>query len=252
MPWHFHPRKYAVDVQVAPDDRGRGHGTTLLVRLLDDLRIRDALSARAVAVESDLASISFLTHRGFQEVWRNLWSRLDVTTFDPRQFAHAWPRVEAQGVTLTTLADEMDREPGVIRDVYELYTADDPAQIELDPVTPPSFERFLAEEIHGPGAMLDAWFLALDGARVVGMSTLERLGDGGDMVETGVTVVHPEHRRRGIAMALKLATIAYAREHGHRSIQTDSNATNEPMLAINRVLGFHSEPARITFRLDLA
>ncbi len=251
MPWQFHPARYAVDVQVRPEARGRGVGSSLLARLLGALRERDALSARAVAREGDDASIAFLTGRGFREVWRNLWSRLDVTTFDPAPFADARRRVERQAISITTLAAEMERDAGAVREVYGLYTTDDPGQDELDPLTPPSFERFVAEEVEAPDAMLDAWFVARLDGRVIGLSTLERLGDSTDLVEAGVTLVHPEHRRRGVATALKLDAIAYAREHGYRSIQTDSNASNEPMLALNRALGFRPEPARITFRHDL-
>ena len=252
MPWQFHPARYAVDVQVRPEARGRGVGGDLLVRLLGVLREREALSARAVASETDEASVAFLTGRGFREVWRNLWSRLDVATFDPTPFADARRRVERQGITIATLAAEMQRDAEAVREVYGLYTADDPGQDELDPVTPPSFERFVAEEVEAPHAMLDAWFVARHEGRVIGLSTLERLGDRTDLIETGVTIVHREHRRRGVATALKLDAIAYAGEHGYTSIQTDSNAGNEPMLALNRALGFHPEPARITFRLDLS
>ena len=71
------------------------------------------------------------------------------------------------------------------------------------------------------------------------------------MLEPGFTAVHPAYRGRGIALALKLRTIAFTREHGYRYIKTGSNAVNERMLGINAALGFQPQPARITFELSL-
>jgi GNAT superfamily N-acetyltransferase len=245
-PWQFHPDKYGLHVEVAPDRRRQGAGGLILERLIGELRARQALLARAFALEGDAESIGFLTHRGFREVWRELESRLDVTAFDPRTFAGAEERVARQDVTITTLADEMSRDPGVLREVYDLSSAsqDDP---QLDPVTPLPFEEFVAGEISGAKSLPEAWFLARSGGRLVGVSTLERVGDSVKTVESGYTGVHPQYRRRGIALALKLRTIAYARTHGYRHIQTGSNAVNAPMLHLNAALGFEPQPARITY-----
>ncbi len=48
-------------------------------------------------------------------------------------------------------------------------------------------------------------------------------------------------------MALKLATIGYAREHGYTMIKTWNATVNEGMLAINGKLGFVRQPAWIEF-----
>ena len=56
----------------------------------------------------------------------------------------------------------------------------------------------------------------------------------------------------GLAWALKMRTIAYARGHGFRQIRTWNNTMNRPILNINEALGFAKQPVWITFQKDLA
>ena len=66
-------------------------------------------------------------------------------------------------------------------------------------------------------------------------------------IYTGFTGVKRSHRRMGIALALKLRGIAYAKAHGHPVIRTNNDSTNKAMLSINERLGFVKQPAWITF-----
>ena len=66
-----------------------------------------------------------------------------------------------------------------------------------------------------------------------------------------VTGVLPAYRGRGIAMALKLATIAYAQARGSTEIRTWNEVQNTGMLVINDRLGFVRQPAWITFEKSL-
>jgi GNAT superfamily N-acetyltransferase len=247
-PWMFHPRKYQLKLEVDPAHRRRGVGGALLARMVDELRARGALRLRVVATEDDPEAVGFLTRRGFREVWREIPSELDLAAFDPTPFADA---AAPRGVAITTLAEEMARDPGVLRELYELHTLCNRLQPELDPITPPPFEEFVAGQVEGPQAMPEAWFLARDEGVLVGMSSLERLPDAPDALEPGYTAVHPDHRRRGIALALKLRAIEHARSLGYRAIATHSNAVNTGMLALNTALGFRPGPAMVTFELRL-
>ncbi len=53
-----------------------------------------------------------------------------------------------------------------------------------------------------------------------------------------MTAVRPAWRGRGIATALKRATIAWAMEHGVEGLETGNDEENAPMRAINRTLGY--------------
>ena len=159
-PWQFHPHKYGLGLEVDPGHRRRGVGGLLLERLLEELRARAALLVRAVATEGDAETIDFLTRRGFREVWRELESRLELAQFDPTPFAGAAERVEGQGVSVTTLAAEIARDQAVLQELYELHVTCNRDTEQLDPVTHPPFEEFVANEVNGPRAIVEAWFLA--------------------------------------------------------------------------------------------
>lgn len=247
-PWQFHPRKYQLRLEVEAAHRRRGIGGALLARVVDELQAREALVLRAVATEDDAAAVGFLTRRGFREVWREIPSELELAELDAAPFAD---RAAPPGVAITTLAEEMAADRGVLRELYELHTLCNLGQPELDGITPRPFEEFVAGQVEGPQAMPEAWFLARDGGVLVGMSSLERLADEPDALEPGYTAVHPAQRRRGIALALKLRAVAHARAAGYRLLKTHSNAINTGMLAINTALGFRPGPAMVTFELRL-
>jgi GNAT superfamily N-acetyltransferase len=135
----------------------------------------------------------------------------------------------------------------VVREIHDLYVHCNRGQEELEPLTPRDFEAFVAAELEGPQALPEAWFLARADGRVVGLSTLERLPGAPAALDVGYAAVHPACRGRGLALALKLRTVAYAAAHGHREIRTANHAGNARMLAINAALGFAPAPARLTF-----
>jgi hypothetical protein len=52
---------------------------------------------------------------------------------------------------------------------------------------------------------------------------------------------------KGIAVALKLRTVAHAQRLGVDHIKTWNDQSNRPMLAINEAMGFEKQPAWISF-----
>jgi GNAT superfamily N-acetyltransferase len=251
MPSQFHPRKFSLDLLVDPARRRRGTGSALYGRMLEELAARDALLARTEAQESMTASIDFLAHRGFTEVQREWESRLDVATFDAGSFSGAEGRTAHAGIAITTLAAERERDPDLLSRVYALHAACERDVPAVDPVTDIPFELFLAHTIDTPGALADAHFLARDGERYVGLSNLFRSLEDPDVLWQGLTGVLREYRGRGIAMALKLATVRYARAHGYPEIRTWNDTRNRPMLRINEAMGFQKQPAWIVFEKRL-
>ncbi len=57
-----------------------------------------------------------------------------------------------------------------------------------------------------------------------------------------MTAVRRAYRGRGIAMALKRATIAWAVEHGLEALDTGNDEENAPMRAVNLALGYKPVP----------
>lgn len=247
MQHQFHPDKYWLDLQTHPDWQRRGVGAALFERLTGELAGRGAVQARAEAKESMGHSVAFLERRGFVEAQKSWESRLDLATFDFGRFAGAEERVARQGIMISTLAAERGRDSEALRKAYELDTVcsrDEPA---LDPITPISFETWRSNEIETPTALPDAYFLAMEGDRYVGMSSMYFGEEEPEVLWQGFTAVRPERRGKGVAMALKLRTVRYGRERGMREIRTWNNTRNRPMLRINEAMGFEKQPVWIEY-----
>ncbi|MDQ7840771.1 MAG: GNAT family N-acetyltransferase [bacterium] len=250
MPGQFDPARYRMGVYTDPDWQGRCIGSALYSHMRGVLTTRGALVIESFARETMPEAIRFLVHRGFRETMRTWEVRLDLGRFDPAPFVHYLEHARGEGVTIVTLEDELRRDPGALRRAYELHNAvvaDIPMPI---PYTPIPFEVYVRSTIESPRALPDAYFLALAGDDYVGEANLQRPAHGTHLYH-GVTGVLPAHRGRGIAGALKLATIAYGRQHGYSEIRTWNEMHNTGMLAINERLGFTRQPAWITFEAAL-
>jgi len=253
LPWSFHPEKYQLFVAVHPRSHRRGIGTALMRYHLDRLGARGATRVKSWAREDHAHAVAFLQRFGFEEHARTFESRLAVACVVLAPFAAYTRRAEEAGVTFTTLKDELRRDPHCLAAVYQAHcTLDIGAPREdPDPPTPPSFERFVEDEVRHPQALLDAFFLAKKGDLYVGESALKRSESDPGVLWQQLTGVLPEYRGTGIATALKLRTVEYAQVMGYREIRTFNSSRNAPMLAINTKLGFARQPAWIDFIREL-
>jgi len=252
MRWAFVPTKYRIDITVHPEHRGRGHGGALYEALLDQVRARLGKTVAASAKESMADGVRFLTERGFREVKRDWESRLFVKGFDFARFAIADDRVAKQGIRITALADEMERDGSALQKAFEL---NEDCRMDIPSVDPPTrhtFEEFRRDEIDAPNALLDAFFIAIDtDGRYLGVSNMFRSLDNPSFLWQGITGVRRDARGKGIATALKLRTVRYAIDSGVEHIKTWNDVHNRPMLSINEAMGFVKQPAWISYEKDL-
>jgi ribosomal-protein-alanine N-acetyltransferase len=94
-------------------------------------------------------------------------------------------------------------------------------QVTADPASAPWFVRAVVAE---PDA-------------VVGHAGFHGPPDSDGMVEIGYAIL-PEHRRRGHARAAVGELLAYAREHGARTVRASVSPNNEPSLTLIRSIDF--------------
>jgi GNAT superfamily N-acetyltransferase len=248
----FVPDNYSIDLVVRPAARRRGIGTALFEDAVAALRPRHARWIRSGQKESDAHSVAFAKKIGAVELRRDWESRLDVASFDPAPFATAPKRAADAGVRITTLDELMKTDPDAVRKAYALHAEVRLDVPSLDPPTPSPYERFEEEVLRAPSARPEAYFIALRAGRYVGESAMAREGADPDVIYQQLTAVLRAERGKGIAMALKLRTIDYAKRAGLREVRTWNASVNRPMLAINEALGFVKQPAWIIFGKDLS
>lgn len=245
LPGMFHPQKFGLSVMVHPEWQRRGVGSLLYERLMNDLLELNAITVRASVREDKGDALTFMKRRGFMEERRTWELHLSVAEADISPFLPVAERVSAKGIVITTLKEERERDPDCLRKLHELSNAIH-ADIPMpDQFTPVSFEEFKRSFEH-PTLLPDAYFIAKHSDRYIGRSDLWRSEAEPERLYQGVTGVLREYRRQGVATALKVKTIEYAKQHGYQLIATWNDSTNAGMLALNEKLGFRRQVGWIT------
>lgn len=245
-PWIYDPRRFNVSVKVSPDHEGRGIGSALYKCLLNELAPFEPTELHVDVREDKGRGVRFAESRGFIEAMREWESRLNVPAFDPAPWAEARRRPARPGIVIRSyseLADDPDR----ARKLHALESEtflDIPTTVPLTPVPFETFERMV---LQSSGFLPEGFQIAVEEATGAYVGSTALFRKEGDYLETGLTGVLRSHRRRGIALALKLRAIDYARSVNIREIRTGNATTNQPMLAINQALGFVKQPVWIMF-----
>jgi ribosomal protein S18 acetylase RimI-like enzyme len=226
-------------VIVDPARRESGRGEELWRYLLSDPVAAGAPMLTADVRDNDPGSRSWAEARGFGLWAHRFQSVLDVESFDAAPFASAIAAVEASGIRLCTVADIADR-ADVLDSYFELYrravmTTPDNDQ-GIDPARD-EFDRFYLDPSQHPP---QATQLALDENRVVAMSSLQLRAP--DFVYTSMSGVDPDYRGRGIALAVKVRSVAAAGALGATRMGTNNLSINAPILALNDKMGYVRQP----------
>lgn len=246
----YHPQQFYLTLFVAPEAEGQGLGSALYARLLKALAPFGPTTLRAQVRETHAHALRFAQKRGFTEEKRDFMATLTPATFDDTPFAEAMDRFVAQGFTLRSLA-ELSNDPAMRRKFYDLLSEVRQDVPRSAPATPIAFETFVKNSFGSPDFFPEGSFVALDGERYIGLTQFWR-GEATDELFTGLTAVKRDYRRRGVALALKVHALRFARSLGAPLIHTDNDSRNAGMIAINDALGFVRQPAYLSLvkRLD--
>jgi GNAT superfamily N-acetyltransferase len=228
-------------LMVREPHRRRGIGSALLARNAEHAR---ALGKRAMFVyttEARPEGIAFLQHRGFVERERATFVELPLAGLEPPAVA------PPEGIAVTTLAERPELGAGI-------YGAALEAEVDVptaDPHELEPYERWRQYAIDMPEQLHEACFVALAGDDVVGWANLGLPGARPGVAYHCMTGVKRAWRGRGVAGALKRATIAWAVTSGLDVLETENDEGNAPMRAVNARLGYRPTPDRVLLRGEL-
>jgi len=220
-------------VDVLSTHRRRGIGTALVQHLESHLRDIGATTWTTM-FDEDAEAVSFARRHGFVEERVAITSAVDPRTVDPPPRAIEVVPVSAIGPEATYAVDMA-------------AAADEPL---ADPPAPYSLQEWRDEVWDYPPFTADGSFAALvDGApaSIALLFVDPALG----RVWNAFAATRPESRGRGLALAAKQAALRWAAAQGYTRVCTGNDATNAPMLAINRRLGYEPTGRVLTYRRNL-
>ena len=243
--WINHPGKLSVGVRVLPDYRKRGVGTALWEHLSVEVEKFDPLRLRTGTREDCVEGVRFAQKLGFTESMRDWESRLDPASLNLAEWERYYRRMAEEGIDIKTVV-ELESDPNRDRKLYELEWAIDRDVPSPEPPSKVPFEEF-QKVWERTNLIPDAWFVAVEKGEYVGMTNLWSSQAETDVLYVGLTGAIRSHRGRGIATAVKLKSIEFARQRGIREIRTWNETRNEAILDINNRMGFVRQPAHIDF-----
>lgn len=188
-----------------------------------------------LVLRSDDPCTRQLEAQGWHQVATSWGARLEFDAANAPRLRRLMTEVDAAGYTLRELV------PG---DVAQL--------LMLDRLTAPDYPGGVAtrhEALDEPGAraLLErgrAWGI-WSGTELVALTTTTAVED---RVETEFTTVHPAHRRRGLATAVKAASVLAHAADGATRFGTGGADSNVASLAMNRAVGYRITETWHTYR----
>jgi len=240
------PRRFgSLRVRIHPDhwsDAAYREGMALAESWL-----RSEGAGTAVAkVREDLTSERALLEAiGYREDRRYRFWRLDLVEGRDRLLATAertTVEMRRQGVELMTL--DRDTDPERWRKLYELdieTTYDIPTTV---PMPVPTFDEWRQFWFENPAHTPARFWIAREGDAIVGLSVIAFPPKRG-IPWTSFTCTSRSARGRGIARALKYASVRQAIELGMTVVETQNDAANAPILHLNNEMGYRPWKASI-------
>ena len=212
-------RSGSVIPRVLPEHRRRGVGTALLHRLVEHVEELGYPMLRSGA--DDEESLAFARRFGFEVVNREV-----EQTFSIDGPVVQTPRPD--GIEVVTAQER----PGLWAAAYERFGLEALAGFAVDTPLDVSPETWVRSWLADP------MFLALHDGEVVGCAGLGLDPDQPTRAENGLTAVRGDWRGRGLAVHLKLLTLAWAADHGITEVYTWTQDGNAAMRALNTRLGY--------------
>lgn len=223
------PERRLVWVATTPHAREKGVGAQLMAWLLGRCGEVGATDLLATVSDHCAAALRFAETHGFK-------------TFDLEYEQLADPGQcptvpESAAISLRSLTSLKTRSDWLERlhALHERLFSDVAASIDF---SPRDLDAWARDELGDPKSWHEAYLVAMtDDDEWVGLTEIRR-GVSPQVAHQWLTGVLPSHRHKGIATNLKARSMRIANDAGVKRLYTSNLSTNEPMLSVNRRLGF--------------
>ncbi|MBP1993253.1 GNAT family N-acetyltransferase [Paenibacillus eucommiae] len=201
----------------------------------NDIKIINPNVLQARMFDDQEHLLELYRNKGFAKNHSMMHDYLNVTDYEPTPNAELENRLRLRNIFLTTLSKEQVSDINYFQKLQMLNT-NTWADYPTDPLLPPSSpsDYWLSHEDNIP----DAYFIAKIGQLYIGYSHLMKMIFNSNDLIQGLTASLREFRGIGIATALKIKGIEYAKRNGYNGIFTSYRNTNISMGKVNRKLGW--------------
>ena len=235
-----------VSIAVAPELQHTGIGSALFADVLAYATRWGATMLVTVIDDQTPQVRHFAEQRGFglRQHWVS-W-RLQLATFQEAPFIPALTEAADRGIRFSSFAEAPATETAQ-QQLYALNrrtSLDAPGEDSFPP-----FDAFVRDILHAPWFRADGQILAVDGERWIGLAAV---GIAGSQAFQAFTGVDRAYRRQGIAQALTVLSIRYARRHGANALDVENDSRNTAMIAMQTKLGYARIPGRYIMQRRLA
>jgi GNAT superfamily N-acetyltransferase len=232
VPWTIRQHLHWAVIRVEPPFRRQGVGRALLAACRAQMHNQNG---QTLALELRLCLEPLLARAaadGLSEAFRSIPFGLNPQHADLAALAPAAARAAAHAVQITTLPVLQAEDPAWLSKLHQLYhqilrEVPIPERPTFDP---PQLAEYLA-------ALPDACFVAVREQQYLGLSFMLPGSEPNTLLQK-LTGVATEARGQGVAKALKLATLEYARQQQVEQIITWIETNNPAMLHLSDRLGF--------------
>ncbi|MGH2490804.1 MAG: GNAT family N-acetyltransferase [Candidatus Limnocylindria bacterium] len=251
-PWDQMKKRYGrVGFELLPAERTESQLATVFDVIEERAHSSGTRIFATYAREDDDWLARWFVARGYREERRSRAWELDLVSQRRKleaMAAQSRDKMRAAGITIHTI--DQDRDPEKLHKIHEMSeeaATDTPTTI---PHVRQRFEVF-ARWFDSPTVRLDRMWIARESDDIVGISVLSYPPTRGN-VWTDWTGTARKVRGRGVARALKLETVMQAIALGVRSVRTENDGENAPILHLNEQMGYVRIPGWVQFLKDAA
>jgi mycothiol synthase len=251
-PWDQMKKRYGrVGFEILPAERNDAQLGTVFDVMEERAHASGTRIFAAYAREDDAWLAQWLARRGYREERRSRAWELDLIAHRRKleaMAAESREKMRAAGVAIETI--DQDRDPEKFHKIHEMSeeaASDVPTTI---PHVRQAFEVF-AKWFESPTVRLDRMWIARERDDIVGISVLSYPPTRGN-VWTDWTGTGRKVRGRGVARALKLETVMQAIALGVKSVRTENDGENAPILHLNEQMGYVRIPGWVQHLKDAA